>query len=126
HRAGNDRRDPDDHRDHRGRPVTDVPDAHQDQPRPLHAPSDRLLRLRLGPAADLVRRLSLRAVPLMTPLVTLVDPIVSRPPDPDEVDPEDAFAGALLAGFDLAGAGTIAAYAAHLPVAVGDDDRPLG
>jgi hypothetical protein len=65
--------------------------------------------------------------PALTPVITLRDPIVvTRPPDPDEVDPEDAYLGALLAGFDLAASGTIAAYAAHLPVAVGEDDRPLG
>jgi hypothetical protein len=52
--------------------------------------------------------------------------MVTRRPDPDEVDPEDAFMGALLAGFGLEGAGTIAAFAEHLPVAQGEDDRPLG
>lgn len=58
----------------------------------------------------------------MIPLITLVDPIVfERPPDPDEIDPEDAIAGARLAGYDDLVVGSIAAHAAHLPVADADE-----
>lgn len=62
----------------------------------------------------------------MIPLITLRDPVVTRLSEPEDRDPEDAFAGARFAGYDLETAGAIAAYAAHLPMAHGEDERPLG
>ena len=62
----------------------------------------------------------------MIPLITLVDPILTSPSDPDDIDPEDAILAARFAGFRDDIVGSIAAHAAHIPIPESEDGKPLG